>query len=207
MLTDAPWESARGEGGIGMVANAWREPRHTGQGIWVGAKVAAAVAAVMFVMVATGCAKRAQVPGAPTTDEWGAIGEKKVPGGSSLDRARRGLAPEEDGVLADVHFDYDSYDLGSDARATLARNAEWLKANERATLEIEGHTDERGTIEYNLALGARRAKAVKDYLAVLGVGAERMATISYGEELPVCRETGEDCWRRNRRAHFVILSP
>lgn len=190
-----------------MVANAWREPRYARQWKWVGARVAVTLAAVMLAVMATGCAKRAGAPEVPTTDDWGAIGENKVPSGSSLERARRGLAPEEDGVLADVHFDYDSYDLGSDARATLARNTEWLKANERATLEIEGHTDERGTIEYNLALGARRAKAVKDYLAVLGVDAGRMATISYGEELPVCRETSDDCWRRNRRAHFVVLSP
>jgi peptidoglycan-associated lipoprotein len=135
------------------------------------------------------------------------FGEETLPGGSSLARVRRGLPPEEDGVLKDIHFTLDSYELSTEARAILAENLEWLKGQSRATLEIEGHCDDRGTIEYNLALGARRAKAVKDYLAALGVTAERMATISYGEELPVCQERAESCWQRNRRAHFVILTP
>jgi len=190
-----------------MVANTWRQPRYARHRMWVGVRVAVTLAAVVLAGMATGCAKRAQAPEVPTTDDWGAIGEKKVPSGSSLERARRGLAPEEDGVLKDVHFDFDSYDLTQDARATLAQNTEWLKANQRATLEVEGHADERGTVEYNLALGARRAKAVKDYLAVLGIEEGRMATISYGEELPVCREANETCWQRSRRCHFVILSP
>ncbi len=128
-------------------------------------------------------------------------------GGSSLDRARRGLSPQEDGLLKDIRFDYDSYSLSPEARGILERNAAWLKANERATVEIEGHTDERGTIEYNLALGAKRAKAARDYLATMGIDAGRMSTISYGEELPVCREASEACWLRNRRVHFVVLTP
>jgi len=161
--------------------------------------------AFVLAVILMGCAKRAPSPDVPM-DTGEAIGERGLESGSSLDRARRGLPPLEDGVLKDVHFAFDSYDLTPEARATLTRNTEWLKANGRATLEIEGHADDRGTIEYNLALGARRAKAVKDYLEVLGVDARRMATISYGEELPVCREVNDECWRRNRRAHFVILS-
>ena len=72
-------------------------------------------------------------------------------------------------------------------------------------VEIEGHCDERGTNEYNLALGAKRAQAAKDFLATLGIGADRLSTISYGEEILVCKEASETCWQRNRRARFVIL--
>ena len=72
-------------------------------------------------------------------------------------------------------------------------------------MEVEGHCDSRGTVEYNLALGAKRAKAVKDYLVSLGIAGDRMSTISYGEELPLCREENEACWSRNRRAHSVVL--
>ena len=73
-------------------------------------------------------------------------------------------------------------------------------------MEIEGHCDERGTNEYNLALGAKRAQAAKDYLTTLGISKERLSTISYGEELPVCKEHNDECWQKNRRAHFVIVS-
>jgi len=125
--------------------------------------------------------------------------------GSSLDRAKRGLSPEEDGILKDVHFGYDKYDLDSEAREVLGRNLEWLRQNARAKAELEGHADSRGTIEYNLALGAKRAKAVKDYLVTQGIASDRISTISYGKELPLCHEENETCWARNRRVHAVIL--
>jgi peptidoglycan-associated lipoprotein len=107
--------------------------------------------------------------------------------------------------LKDVFYDFDRYDLSADARATLRANADWLKSNPSARVEIEGHCDERGTNEYNLALGAKRAQAAREFLATLGIPADRLSTISYGEEIPVCREQTEDCWRQNRRARFVIL--
>jgi peptidoglycan-associated lipoprotein len=87
----------------------------------------------------------------------------------------------------------------------LRANADWLKRNPASRVEIEGHCDERGTNEYNLALGAKRAQSAKDFLATLGIGADRLSTISYGEEIPVCKEASEDCWQRNRRARFVVL--
>jgi len=123
----------------------------------------------------------------------------------SLDRFKAGGAGAEGGPLQDVHFDYDRYDLREQDRSVLQRNAQWLKQNSAAKVEVEGHCDDRGTVEYNLALGAKRAKAVKDYLVSLGIGAERLSTISYGEELPLCREETESCWERNRRAHSVVL--
>ena len=108
--------------------------------------------------------------------------------------------------LKDVYFEFDRFALRPEARETLQGNAKWLKSNPGQRAEIEGHADERGTNEYNLALGARRAQAVKDYLATLGIAADRLSTISYGEELPVCKTNSEACWQRNRRAHLVIIS-
>jgi peptidoglycan-associated lipoprotein len=128
-------------------------------------------------------------------------------GGSrgSLDEFGRSGLGSSGGPLADVQYDYDSFDLNESARMTLRSNAEWLKANMGARVEIEGHCDERGTVEYNLALGAKRAKSARDYLVTLGVSADRLSTISYGEELPLCREMTESCYAQNRRAHFVVL--
>ena len=110
---------------------------------------------------------------------------------------RRGFSP-------DVYFEYDESSLSDDARGKLARNADLLKAQGQFMVTIEGHADERGTNEYNLALGERRSNAVRDYLGSLGVSGDRLRTISYGEERPVCTETEESCWSQNRRAHLVI---
>ncbi len=165
----------------------------------------------LLVPLAGACKKRGLSPddavggpdGAGLVDEEGLAGGS--PPGSSLARARQGLPPEEGGVLRDIPFAYDSYELEGEALAALARNLEWLRANPRVKVEIEGHCDSRGTIEYNLALGAKRARSVKDYLVEQGIEANRLSTISYGEELPVCSEETESCWARNRRAHFVVL--
>ena len=172
--------------------------------------IAAAFLVATAMTSASGCAgrrSRSSSSVAPQSTPATGLGERTLPSGSSLARARRGLLPEEDGILSDIHFQLDSYDLDPQARSILNKNAEWLKDKRDAGLEIEGHADERGTIEYNLALGARRAKAGKDYMVVLGVSGKRIETISYGEELPVCSEHNADCWRRNRRAHFVVVSP
>jgi len=127
---------------------------------------------------------------------------------SSLEAARSGQssATPEASPLKEIYFDYDRSDLRVDARDTLKAHAEWLKSNASARVEIEGHTDERGTNEYNLALGAKRAQSAKDYLVTLGIAANRISTISYGEELPVCKDATEACWQRNRRDRFVVNS-
>jgi peptidoglycan-associated lipoprotein len=122
--------------------------------------------------------------------------------GSSLDALREGKGPPS-GPLKEIRFDFDSYDLTSEARATLQANAAWLKANPSANVEIEGHCDERGTTEYNLALGAKRARSALDYLVSLGIPATRIRTTSYGEELPLCKESTENCYEKNRRDRFV----
>ncbi len=128
---------------------------------------------------------------------------------SSLEALRRGDAPPTsgDGGLKEVYFDFDQYDLDSEDRAILRANADWLKKNLTARVEIEGHSDERGTNDYNLALGAKRAQAAKDYLTSLGVSADRITTTSYGEEIPACRSQSEDCLQKNRRDKFVITGP
>lgn len=108
------------------------------------------------------------------------------------------------GFSADVYFAFDESALSDDSRAKLSRNADLLKAQPRLNMTIEGHCDERGTNEYNLALGERRASAVKSYLGSLGVGTDRMRTLSYGSERPVCTEHEESCWSQNRRAHMII---
>ncbi len=163
-----------------------------------------AVLVMVATVALTGCAKKKRISDESNIGDTAGTGtEESLRDGGSLGRYKRGLGPEEDGVLKDVHFAYDSYELDGSARDVLAANAEWLKENRRARTEIEGHCDERGTVEYNLALGAKRAKAVKDYLVSLGVASERLTTISYGEELPLCRDVGEQCYARNRRVHFV----
>jgi peptidoglycan-associated lipoprotein len=108
------------------------------------------------------------------------------------------------GLLAEIHFDYDKADLREGDRAVLGKNADVLKRLDFLKVTIEGHCDERGTVEYNLALGERRAKAAYDYVVSLGVPADRLKTVSYGKEVQVCNEANEGCWRRNRRAKFTV---
>jgi len=98
-----------------------------------------------------------------------------------------------------VFFDFDKYDLKADARKALEKQAAWMKANPSVTVVVEGHADERGTREYNLALGDRRANSVKDYLGSLGVNPSRVDTISYGKERPVATGSNEAAWSQNRR--------
>ncbi len=106
--------------------------------------------------------------------------------------------------LKDIHFDFDKYDIRPGDAKTLDANAGWLKSNPDQLVLIEGHCDERGTNEYNLALGERRAKAAMNYLVSQGVQAGRITIISYGEERPLCTEHNEACWSQNRRAHFLV---
>src|SRR5436190_4090585 len=108
--------------------------------------------------------------------------------------------------LTDVYFDLDESAIRDDGRAPLQRDAEWLKRWTSTQITIEGHCDSRGSAEYNLALGARRAAAVKDYLVSLGVPASRVTVISKGKEQPFCAEQTESCWQQNRRGHFIVTA-
>jgi peptidoglycan-associated lipoprotein len=106
--------------------------------------------------------------------------------------------------LKDIHFQFDKYDLDSSSKGVLKQNADFLKQHPSVKVEIQGHCDERGTNNYNLALGQRRAASTKSYLASLGIPENRLHVISYGEEKPFCGETNEGCWGQNRRAHFMV---
>ena len=108
--------------------------------------------------------------------------------------------------LGDVFFNLDEAAIREDARGPLQKNADWMKRWTSTRVQVEGHCDERGTPEYNLALGERRANAVKQYLVSLGVAADRIAVVSKGKEAPFCSESNESCWQQNRRGHFVITA-
>ena len=105
--------------------------------------------------------------------------------------------------VKDAFFEYDKYDIRPDARDALAQTAEFLRRYPETKVTIEGHCDERGSLEYNLALGAERAESAKKFLISLGIDAGRMSAVSYGKERPFCTEHDESCWQQNRRAHFV----
>jgi peptidoglycan-associated lipoprotein len=106
--------------------------------------------------------------------------------------------------LKDIHFDFDRYELRDGDRGTLDAHAEWMKAHPSALLLVEGHCDERGTNEYNISLGERRAKTTSNYLTSRGIASGRITVVSYGEERPLCQQHGEACWSQNRRAHFLV---
>jgi peptidoglycan-associated lipoprotein len=105
--------------------------------------------------------------------------------------------------VRDAYFDFNKADIRPDARAALSKTADFLKNYPQIKATIEGHCDERGSTEYNLALGDRRANAVKQYLVSLGISADRLSTVSFGKEKPFCTEHDESCWQQNRRGHFV----
>jgi peptidoglycan-associated lipoprotein len=139
--------------------------------------------------------------------------EAKIPKGGELEKSlvakkERGIEGEvfESKLLKDIHFDYNKYDIRREDEEILKENAAFLKKDPKMKIQIEGHCDERGTIEYNLALGERRANSVKKYLVSLGITSDRISTISYGEERPLDRGHNEQSWAKNRRAHIIVLS-
>jgi peptidoglycan-associated lipoprotein len=119
------------------------------------------------------------------------------------EKAEKERAAAQAAALQPIFFDFDKSFIRDDARPVMRANADYLKANPQVTIRIEGNCDERGTIEYNQALGQRRAAAAKKYLTDLGVSGKRISLISYGKEKPVCTESTEDCWQKNRRADLV----
>jgi peptidoglycan-associated lipoprotein len=139
--------------------------------------------------------------------------EAKMPKAGELEKSlvakkERGIEGEvfESKLLKDIHFHYDKYDVRREDEGILKENAAFLKKNPKMKIQIEGHCDERGTTEYNLALGERRANSVKKYLASLGIASDRISAISYGKERPLDRGHNEQAWAKNRRAHFIVLS-
>src|SRR5258706_2254639 len=157
-----------------------------------GLKLAAVIAA--FLLVASCSSKKSEVVGGPPAGASGTT-SNVVPGSAEDFRVNVGDT---------VHFDFDKYDVLENDKTTLQRQAAWLAKYQSVRVTVEGHCDERGTREYNLALGARRANAVKEYLVSLGVSSAPLDTISYGKERPVCSESSEDCWAQNRRGVTTI---
>lgn len=119
--------------------------------------------------------------------------------------ARKGAKTAGGGAsgLNKVHFDFDKYNIKSEYEGVLKTNADWLQKSKKAAVVIEGHCDERGAAEYNIALGDRRAKSAKNYVSNLGIGGDRLSTVSYGEEKPLASCHEESCWWQNRRAEFL----
>jgi len=124
--------------------------------------------------------------------------------GRQMDEIRAEQAASAAAGLRDVFFAYDSWAITEEGRQALSRDAEWIKSNSNALLKVEGHCDERGTSAYNLVLGEKRAKAVRNYLVELGVGANRLSVVSYGKERPSCTEHAESCYQQNRRGHLAV---
>jgi peptidoglycan-associated lipoprotein len=184
------------------------------------------VPTALLILVATGCAKQpatmpasASAPGASAGSGAGRMQPATAQSTAGAGGAGRATAGRTDGAmgarpaprdfmensaLKDINFDFDKYDIRPSDAKILDANAAWLKTNTKSLLMIEGHCDQRGTPEYNLALGERRAKAAMSYLTALGIQGNRISVISYGDERPLCKERGEACWARNRRAHFLV---
>jgi peptidoglycan-associated lipoprotein len=140
----------------------------------------------------------APAPTPPVTPR--ALTEEEVFSRKSLDQ----LNAEK--PLGDAFFDYDKAEIQPDSRAALQKNADFMKKWQSVVVSVEGHCDVRGSSEYNLALGSRRANAVKDYLVGLGVAANRVTVLSKGKEQPFCTEESEACWQQNRRGHFIVTA-
>jgi peptidoglycan-associated lipoprotein len=130
---------------------------------------------------------------------------RSIPAGEALSRGIAAITPPG-AELQDVYYEFDSINLRSDAEDTLKKNAAWMLANPNASVEVEGHCDDIGSDEYNLALGAKRAQIARDFLVSQGIAEDRLVTISYGKEAPACFERTEECRAKNRRARFVVFT-
>lgn len=147
----------------------------------------------------------------PTTEPRGAVGSPSMPGSASIPSnavtpgtGRGASGAPETTSPGDIFFDFDRYNIRTDAQPVLEGDARWLRNEQGKSLLIEGHCDERGTLAYNLVLGEKRAKSAKRYLEDLGIPGSRIQTTSYGEVRPFCKDHNEGCWSKNRRDHFVV---
>ena len=174
-------------------------------------------AVALLALVNTGCARMmAQSEDGATANADGTPGSSGSGGGSGSGMSRAGRSgggmAERPPIkefhpateMVDVHFEFDRYDIRAEDEPVLQSNAAWLRTNKGYLVLIEGHTDERGTVEYNVALGERRAKSTQSYLVSHGIDSRRISIISYGEHRQLCTDSTENCWAKNRRAHFRI---
>ncbi|MCU0242269.1 MAG: peptidoglycan-associated lipoprotein Pal [Vicinamibacteria bacterium] len=173
--------------------------------------------AVMAVALLTGCGGKKRVDAPPPPPP---VAPEAPPPAPAPERSTRDVSGQENeyarlkmmssdeidrlGILNDVHYDFDKADIRESDRAVLNKNAEALRKFDFIKVTVEGHCDDRGTVDYNLVLGERRARAAADYLISLGISADRIKVVSYGKEAPQCNEATEECWARNRRAHLAV---
>lgn len=179
------------------------------------------VAIICAFVLPAGCAKKAVMKEEPAMEKEAAVEkqapaqaaeaapakapeEQKVDEAAMAAAAAAALADKEASQFADIYFAYDRFDLRPDARKILAMHAKWLTAHPEFMVRIEGNCDERGTVEYNMALGQRRAASAMKYLVDLGVGKNRISTITYGKERPLDPGHNEEAWAKNRRDHFSV---
>ena len=180
-----------------------------GRGGWVaemgGFTRAAGIALVVIGLAIGGCSSKQKNAGEGAGNNPNQLGEGGLggTGGNSLKGYQNGTMGQN-GPLGDIHFGYNDATIRPEDNDVLKANADYLTSHAGARVQIEGHCDDRGSEEYNIALGARRAQAAKDYLATLGISGDRMSTISYGKELPLCTEETDVCWAQNRRDHFAL---
>jgi len=166
--------------------------------------IAKAVAVVSLgAMLAMGCSSKKTTGVNDGTSATG-IGDQGLGGTPTKGFDTGSLGSGEKGPLSDIHFAYNEYTIEAQDGSVLRSNATWLQTNGQSRVQVEGHCDERGSEEYNIALGAKRAQAAKDYLVTLGIPGSRISTISYGKELPACQDHDESCWAQNRRDHFTV---
>ena len=163
------------------------------------------VLSVVVLAVAAGCSKK-KVEDAPAPDMAGATETAQDTNVQSKDMAFDAQGSDSGKIdgLYTINFDYDKSALSAEAKDRAQKNVAWMKANPNAMLQVEGHCDRHGSIEYNLALGERRAKSVKNYMVSLGASAKRLTTISYGKERPLDSAESDSADSKNRRANFVI---
>jgi peptidoglycan-associated lipoprotein len=157
--------------------------------------------ALALILGITGCQTTTTKKSETSVTAAGVEGTGPVP--EEKEPSVRNSLLESNSNLQTVHFDYDSSKLSTEALTILAKNAGWLREHDQVIVQVSGHCDQRGTDSYNLALGERRAKAVRDYYGRLGIHGRRVATISYGHEKLTCREENEACWEQNRRAETL----
>jgi|HubBroStandDraft_4_1064222.scaffolds.fasta_scaffold50104_2 peptidoglycan-associated lipoprotein len=180
-----------------------------GRGGWVNSRttlakaMTMAIAGVVVMLVVAGCSKTKPAPVGDANPNADQLNENTTNGTNTSQDWENGTVGRG-GPLSDIHFGYNDYTINDQDGSVLKSNASWLQAHPQTKVQVEGYCDERGSEEYNIALGAKRAQAGKDYLATLGISDTRMSTISYGKELPLCTEHDESCWSQNRRDHFSV---
>jgi peptidoglycan-associated lipoprotein len=184
-------------------------PVQHGRGGWVNSRttlakaMTMAIAGVVVMLVVASCSSKKTAPVGDTNPNANGLGENTTSGTTTQDDWEKGTVGRG-GPLSDIHFGYNDYTINEQDGSVLKSNASWLQAHPQTKVQVEGYCDERGSEEYNIALGAKRAQAGKEYLQTLGISDTRMSTISYGKELPLCQDHDESCWSQNRRDHFSV---